>query len=235
MATKWLNISASALGVFEECPRCFYLDRRCKSPRPRGIYPSLPNGMDLTLKKFFDALRKTGAIVYDNQRLTKLPELQKWRDWRSGLTVESGKFPGSRLIGAFDDILEDEEGRLSPFDVKTKGSQPDEGYAEKYYQRQMNIYDLMLTTNGYKTTGYGYFMFWSPKEVLNASSGGHGTMSFNLDFFKIKTDIEAAKKLCFDALSCLDSGYIPDASESCEYCKFVRMRSAPMIKDEIVN
>ena len=39
------KLSASALKLMEECPRCFWLHHHDKK-RPSGIFPSLPNGMD---------------------------------------------------------------------------------------------------------------------------------------------------------------------------------------------
>ena len=52
--TKGYKLSPSALNLFLNCPKCFWLDRNKGKKRPRGIYPSLPGGMDAVIKNYFD-------------------------------------------------------------------------------------------------------------------------------------------------------------------------------------
>ena len=52
-----MQLSASSLSVFKDCKRCFYLDKKMKAPRPRGIFSSLPGGIDGLLKKRLDEYR----------------------------------------------------------------------------------------------------------------------------------------------------------------------------------
>ena len=52
--SKQVYLSPSALNVFNDCPRCFWLDKNKRMKQPRGIFPSLPSGMDKVLK----AIRK---------------------------------------------------------------------------------------------------------------------------------------------------------------------------------
>ena len=78
-----IGLSPSALNLFLECPRCFWLDRNKRISRPRGIFPSLPGGMDTVIKSYFDTYRLKnelppeikdrvkGKLVSDIGRLNK--------------------------------------------------------------------------------------------------------------------------------------------------------------------
>src|SRR3989344_3937655 len=48
---------STGLNLFRDCPRCFWLHYNKNVHRPRGIFPSLPGGMDLVLKDYFDQFR----------------------------------------------------------------------------------------------------------------------------------------------------------------------------------
>jgi len=50
----------TGLSLFKECPRCFWLHFNKNVHRPRGIFPSLPSGMDLVIKNYFDRYRSMG-------------------------------------------------------------------------------------------------------------------------------------------------------------------------------
>jgi len=52
-----IRLSPSSLNLFLECRRCFWLDKNKGIKRPRGIFPSLPSGMDSVIKKYFDSYR----------------------------------------------------------------------------------------------------------------------------------------------------------------------------------
>lgn len=52
------KFSPSKLNLVKDCPRCFWLEYNKKFRRPRGIFPSLPSGMDQILKHHFDEYTK---------------------------------------------------------------------------------------------------------------------------------------------------------------------------------
>ena len=56
------RLSPSALNLFKECPRCFWLTHHKVWKRPSGIFPSLPSGMDRILKVHFDKFRDGGRL-----------------------------------------------------------------------------------------------------------------------------------------------------------------------------
>ena len=58
---KSIRLSPSRLNLFLECPLCFWLEHQ-GIHRPRGIFPSLPSGMDLAIKKYFDIFREKNEL-----------------------------------------------------------------------------------------------------------------------------------------------------------------------------
>ena len=104
------------------------------------------------------------------------------------------------------------EGVYIPFDYKTKGSPTNEADATKYYQTQLDCYALMLEGNGLKTIGYGFLLYYSPKEVFE-----NGQVNFEVQPIKIDTDTKRAKDLFRQAISVL-TGAASTAASQCEYC-----------------
>ncbi|MBI2451695.1 hypothetical protein HYV50_01290 [Candidatus Pacearchaeota archaeon] len=91
------KLSPSALSLFEDCPRCFWLDKHKVWKRPEGIMGSLMNGMDKVLKIHFDRFRDKGILppeicnnghcenmkLFDNHEI-----LKKWRNNLQGIRWE---------------------------------------------------------------------------------------------------------------------------------------------------
>ncbi|HOW88015.1 MAG TPA: PD-(D/E)XK nuclease family protein [Candidatus Omnitrophota bacterium] len=214
--SKTITLSPSALSLFKDCSRCFWLEKVKGIKRPRGIFPSLPGGMDRVIKNYFDTFRVKGILppelqidafkgisLYENQA-----QLERWRNWRTGLQYQED---GLSLSGMLDDLLVKGDAYI-PFDYKTKGSPTNEEDATKYYQTQLDCYALMLEGNGLKTAGYGFLLYYSPKTV-----GENGQVDFEVQPIKIGTDPERAKDLARRAIGILN-GPAPRASGDCEYC-----------------
>jgi hypothetical protein len=215
-----IKLSPSTLNLYLDCPRCFWLDKVGNIKRPRGIFPSLPGGMDRIIKTYFDSYRAKKALppelqgndfngvqLFDNQSL-----LDQWRNWQTGLQYQNGD--GSILTGALDDLLVKGKGYI-PFDYKTKGSPASEGGAVRYYQFQLDCYALLLEANGLPTIGHGFLLFYSPKAV-----GEFGRVVFEQQAIKISTETERARKVFRNAVALL-KGPEPQMSTDCEYCEWV--------------
>jgi len=213
---KKIKLSPSTLNLFLECPRCFWLQINEGIHRPRGIFPSLPGGMDLVIKVYFDKYREKGELppeiegkvkgnlVHDHELL------KKWRNWRTGLEYYDEPL-GVTLFGALDDCLE-EDGKYFPLDYKTRGSAPREGDSEKYYGNQLDCYALLLEENNYPVGEFGYLIYYYPKEVKE-----RGAIIFDVEPVKLKIDTERARKTLSDAVKLLH-GSIPPYHSECEYC-----------------
>lgn len=221
-------MSPSTLSLYKECPRCFWLQLNKKIARPRGIFPSLPSGMDIVIKKYFDKYRgalppelegKIDGVLMDDMFL-----LNKWRNWRIGLAYHD-KERDAFLFGALDDCLvksTKSEFRSTkhymPLDYKTRGFPPQDGASEIYYQHQLDAYKLMLSENGYRVTNHAYLIYYYPKEVKE-----NGAVYFEVKPVKIETDKERIRKMFEDAVDLLN-GELPkehasgaNGGASCEF------------------
>ncbi|MFC1594405.1 PD-(D/E)XK nuclease family protein [Candidatus Omnitrophota bacterium] len=218
MATLRLSPTGS-LALFLDCPRCFWLQMNKKIKRPRGIFPSLPSGMDLVIKSYFDTFRMKGELPpqIDGQVKGKLFNdeqlLNRWRSWLTTNLKYEDKSLNVSLSGALDDCLIDDD-YFIPLDYKTKGSEV-KGDPAKYYQHQLDCYCLMLDSNGYKTKGLAYLVYYSPLQVER-----NGEFTFRVQPMEIATNIESARKLIEDAVAFLKEP-LPKINHDCEYCSWL--------------
>jgi CRISPR/Cas system-associated exonuclease Cas4 (RecB family) len=210
-----LTLSPSTLGLFKECPRCFWVHIKHGHKRPMGPFPSLPSGLDLLIKAYFDQFRgslplelegKVDGVLFEDLKL-----LEKWRDWRKGLRVVDPKSK-VELVGALDDCLVS-EGYFIPLDYKTRGFDLKDD-SMNYYKHQLDLYTLMLDRNGYKTRGEAYLLYYIPKTLKSGK-----LVEFEVTPLKVETSIDDARKLIRDAIKLLE-GPIPPHHEGCEFCRW---------------
>lgn len=218
----------TGLNLFMECPRCFWLHYNERVHRPRGIFPSLPGGMDLVIKDYFDQYRGSlppelegkvdGTLVPDKKLV------DAWRNWRTGLEYFD-KNLNAALFGALDDcLLKDGPSSSSgqvyiPLDYKTRGSAPNDGDSEKYYQLQLSSYMLLLESNGYPVGKEAYLIYYYPKKVEK-----NGVINFNVEPVRINASSNFAKEIFEKAVKFLKEP-LPKHHSSCEYCSWSRDRN----------
>lgn len=218
-----IMLSPSALNLFEDCPRCFWLEKREKIRRPRGIFPSLPGGMDLAIKAYFDGYRAKGELppelrgrvrgkLFEDMKL-----LDVWRSWKLTDLHHADSSLNAVLSGALDDCLVD-DGLHIPLDYKTRGFELKED-STGYYQTQLDSYCLILESSGFGTAGIAYLVYYWPKEV-----GENGMVRFHVQPMEVKTDSAAAKRLFEDAVNLLRFDIPPNPSAECEYCGNIERR-----------
>lgn len=220
-----LRLSPSTLNVFLQCKKCFWLEFVKDIHRPRGIFPSLPGGMDLLIKKYFDKYRELGKLPpelegkLDGVELFPDPELlNKWRNWRSALAYKDPK-SGAVLSGMLDDLGVQKSGkgelfdsaRYVPLDYKTRGFDVKEG-GEYFYKNQMNCYGLLLRENGMKPAGHAYLLYYIPKDVSEK-----GMTRFDVVPKRLEINPDEALKVLRDAVELL-KGPMPATHSECEYC-----------------
>lgn len=216
------RLSPTSLNLFLECPRCFWLEKKKSIKRPRGIFPSLPGGMDSAIKNYFDKYRLKGELPPDirgkvtGKLFSDAALLKKWRSWSSTELRYQDKSLNAVLSGALDDCLVQDNFYL-PLDYKTRGYELKED-PRKYYQTQLDCYCLILESTGYRTKGLAYLVYYWPTEVEE-----DGLIKFHVEPIEIKTNLESAKKIFSKAVTLL-SGAIPEANPECEYCNLVENR-----------
>lgn len=213
---KIIRLSPSSLNLFLECPRCFWLQMNENIHRPRGIFPSLPGGMDLVIKDYFDKYREKDELPpelqgkIEGKLLHDHVLLNKWRNWRTGLEYTDETL-GVTLFGALDDCLQIGN-KFVPLDYKTRGSAPKEGDSQKYYGNQLDCYSLMLEENGHPVGQIGYLVYYYPEHVEE-----NGTVIFNVKPVELTIDPNRARQTLKNAIKLL-SGPIPPHHTECEYC-----------------
>lgn len=212
---KQIRLSpTSGLNLFQECPRCFWLHYNQGVHRPRGPFPSLPGGMDLVIKDYFDMYRGALPPEIENKISGKLIEdvklMNQWRDWRTGLEYKD-KDLNATLFGALDDCLF-YNGKYAPLDYKTRGSAPREGDSEKYYQTQLDSYALLLEANSYPVQDFAYLVYYYPEKVLPSSM-----IKFNIKPVKLETNTARVKKIFQEAVGLLRRP-LPRRHSECIYC-----------------
>lgn len=200
----------------KECPRCFWLDKHNIWKRPRGIFPTLPNGIDLVLKRHFDTFREVCQLPpelvnkanCEDTQLYNKPELKIWRDNFKGLKYIDSN--GNILVGAIDDLLQNiKTGKIIPLDFKTKGFDITKDTAS-FYQDQMDIYSFLLKENKLEVENFALLLVLVPKRI-----SGTGTISFFDHLLRLNTNSDNGKALFEKAVSLL-SCYCPEAR--CEWC-----------------
>ena len=202
------RLSPSTLKIYLECPRCFWLHINKGIERPRGPFPSLPGGIDLVLKRYFDSYRKQGT----------LPPLIK--EHLSGTLAKQSmnlemldEELDAKLIGKLDDCVLLSNGKRAPLDHKTRASAPEDiSYTEKYYKFQMDVYTLLLEKAGYDCARVAYVVYYYPKD-----GELHKGFPFGVLVHEIATDPEGAYDIFKNACNMLKAE-IPKSSKDCEFC-----------------
>ena len=200
-----------------ECKRCFYLQIVKNIKRPSTIFPSLPSGMDMILKKHFDKFMERNELppeiresCKDCKLFSDKKLLEIWRNNRKGIEYLD-QDSGILLHGAVDNILVSKSGKLIVLDYKTRGF-PVKEDTHEHYQLQMDIYNFLLRKNNYETEDFTYLLFYYPKEVKET-----GEIIFNTELRKIKVNAKEGEKIFNDAVALISSKEEPE--EKCEWCE----------------
>jgi len=209
---KKTYLSPATINLYRECQRCFYLHMKYNIKRPRGPIPSIATGLDGILKKYFNYYRSIKELP---------PEL---KGEMSGYLIGNLKptyyrdiKDGYCLLGKLDDCLVTDSNTYVPLDHKTRASAAEDIHPA--YQLQMELYCILLEGNGMKTDGRAYLLYYYPLNV--SPEEGTGNILFGVDIKKVDVDMKHAEGFIEDAILCLEKDEIPDASEDCEYCKWV--------------
>lgn len=215
-----IKISPSGISYLLECPRCLWLHINEDKKRPRGAYPSLPDGMDNVFKKYFDEYRGRGELPpeiegkVEGRLFDDGKQLHQWREFNFGRGGISAEFPeyNMRVNGAIDELLISPDDKFIPFDFKTRGY-PTKADTHEHYRHQLDLYALLFQKNGHQVAEHGYLLFFWPE------SYGMGTANFKTEL--IRMDVSPSRGMSvLEKAHKIITGSMPERHKECEYCTY---------------
>lgn len=223
---KW-RLSRSKIDLFVECPRCFYLDNRLGTGRPRGPAFTLNVAVDALLKKEFDVHRVNGEahplmMQYGVDAVPfQHPSIDIWRENFKGLEYVHPE-TGLTVSGAVDDVWVNPHGVLIVVDYKATSKEgkivtlADSSWEEQY-RRQIGVYQWLLRKNGFSVSDTGYFVY------ANASSDKaafDGQLEFEVTLVPCEGDTSWIDDILPKIKKCLDGESLPAKGPACEFCPY---------------
>lgn len=213
--------------MFIECPRCFYLDNKLGTARPRGPAFTLNVAVDALFKKEFDTYRNIGAPhpLMVEYNLNAIPfahkNLDVWRDNFSGIEYTH---PETNLVvsGAVDDIWITPEKKLIVVDYKatakdgTIESLADSSWEEQY-KRQIGVYMWLLSKNGFEVSETGYFVYANGDTERDIFEN---TLHFETTLVPCVGNTTWIEPTLGAIKACLESDMLPPVGAACEYCPY---------------
>jgi CRISPR/Cas system-associated exonuclease Cas4 (RecB family) len=223
---KW-RLSRSKIELFTECPRCFYLDNRFGTARPKYPEFTLNKAVDQLLKREFDTHRAAGTPhpLMTTYGIDAVPFAHAQMDtWRENFEGMEHKHPetGFTVSGALDDVWAAPSGELIVVDYKAT-SKPgeiktlDDSSWSAQYARQMGVYQWLLRKNGFTVSGTGYFVYANGDVDREAFDG---RLEFKVTVVPCTGDTGWIDEILPRIKETLESDEIPPPGESCDYCAY---------------
>jgi hypothetical protein len=222
---KW-RLSRSKIGLYLECPRCFYLDNKLGTARPPGFPFNLNSAVDALLKKEFDIHRdgKTSHPLMQEYGVDAVPfQHPKMNIWRENFKGIEYRHPatGFMVSGAIDDVWVDPKGELIIVDYKSTSKDEKIEALDKAwhdgYKRQMETYQWLFRSNGFKVSNTGYFVYANASKDREAFDA---KLEFEVTLVPYTGDDSWVEPTLLKIKACLDSETLPDPAEDCDYCRY---------------
>ncbi len=222
---KSFKLSRTKIQDFLNCPRCFYLDRRCGTRQPGSLPFTLNTAVDSLLKAEFDEYRAQGnphplmvkhgidAIPFYH------PELNEWRMNFKGLQIfhEPTNFI---VTGAIDDVWINSHGELIIVDYKATSTQKEITLDEEYrqaYKNQMEVYQWLLRQKKFLVSNTSYFVYCNGDSSKDRFDG---KLEFSIMLIPYIGDDSWIEQTLFDICKCLESDEFPESSPTCDFCQY---------------
>lgn len=221
------KLSRSKIDLFIECPRCFYLDNRLGTGRPRGPSFTLNVAVDALLKKEFDVHRTNQSThpLLKTYGINAIPfEHAQLETWRYNFTgVQHLHEPTGLLVsGAVDDVWVNPRGELIVVDYKATSKNgtietlADSSWEEQY-RRQIGVYQWLLRQNGFKVSDTGYFVYANADADKAAFDA---RLEFEVTLVPCEGTTEWIDAVLPQIKSCLEGEGIPPVGSACEFCPY---------------
>ena len=225
---KW-RLSRSKIGLFMECPRCFYIDNKLGTARPPGFPFNLNSAVDALLKKEFDIHRagKTAHPLMEQYGLDAVPfqhkDINTWRENFKGIEYQHAQ-TGFTVSGAVDDVWVTPDGELHIVDYKsTSKDEKIEALDKDWhdgYKQQMEVYQWLFRRNGFKVSDTGYFVYANAGKDKKAFDG---VLEFEITIVPYKGNDAWVEPTLLKIKECLDNEKLPSAGDGCDYCVYREM------------
>ncbi|PIR74748.1 MAG: hypothetical protein COU35_01095 [Candidatus Magasanikbacteria bacterium CG10_big_fil_rev_8_21_14_0_10_47_10] len=225
---RW-RLSRSKIDLFQQCPRCFYLDNKLGLKRPPGYPFSLNTAVDSLLKTEFDIHRAKGKQhpLQKKYGIAAIPvpheSLDIWRDNFKGVEY-THKPTGFVVSGAIDDLWFDPKTKKYivvdyKATAKTEAVTVLDKAWQEGYKRQMEVYQWLLRQNGLKMSRTGYFVYCTGRPDEKAFDG---KLEFDVHLIEYVGNDDWVEDTLKSIKKCLKSGKIPKADKDCDYCLYRR-------------
>jgi len=222
------KLSRSKIELFVECPRCFYLDNKLGTARPRGPAFTINIAIDELFKKEFDGYRTEGKphpLMLENN-IDAVPfahkDMNDWRDNFVGITYKDPE-TGFIISGAVDDIWVKPNGDLIVVDYKATAKEErieslsNSGW-EMSYRRQMGVYQWLLQKNGFTVDKTGYFVYANARK--DQAESFDDTLFFETTVVPCDGENSWIEETLQEIKQALNSDKIPKIGEDCEFCPY---------------
>lgn len=223
---KW-RLSRSKIDLFLECPRCFYIDNKLGTARPRGPAFTLNVAVDTLFKKEFDAYRKTQTPhpLMKQYHIDAVPyqhdSLDEWRDNFVGIDFVD-PVTSLTISGAVDDVWVAKDGSLIVVDYKATSKDGvietlSDSSWESQYRRQIGVYQWLLQKNGFTVSHTGYFVY---ANGLTEPNEFGDILHFKTTLVPCDGDTSWIEPTLTKIKACLDSDMFPASGTDCEFCPY---------------
>lgn len=222
---RW-KLSRSKIDLFQECPKCFYLDNKLGLKRPPGYPFNINSAVDNLLKTEFDVHRSNGTQhpLQEQYGISARPAQHENIDvWRANFdgVQHLHKKTGLLVSGAIDDLWIDDEENYIVVDYKaTAKSEPVTELNDEWhegYKRQMEVYQWLLRQNGLRVSDTGYFVYCTGRPDEKAFDG---KVEFDVHLIPYEGKDSWVEETLFSIKDTLESDQIPESSPECDYCLY---------------
>jgi len=222
------KLSRSKIELFTECPRCFYLDNKLGTARPRGPAFSLNIAVDELFKREFDTFRAEAKPhpIMEKYKIDAVPFVHKsMDDWRENFVgiMHQHKETGFTVSGAIDDIWVRPDGSLIVVDYKSTSKEStiktlSDSSWEDSYKRQMGVYQWLLEKEGFTVDPTGYFVYANAK--VDDRRSFDDKLIFETTVVPCVGSNDWIEKTLVDIKACLEKKDFPATGERCEFCPY---------------
>jgi CRISPR/Cas system-associated exonuclease Cas4 (RecB family) len=145
---------------------------------------------------------------------------EKMNEWRENFKGVQYHHDSTNLLvtGAIDDLWVDPTGEVMVVDYKATSKTEEVNLDADWqisYKRQMEVYQWLLTQNGFRVSKIGYFVYCNgnaDKEAFDAK------LEFNIKIIPYIGNNSWVERTLDDIQKCLQSDMIPPAGKECDYC-----------------